>query len=86
MELSTNGAQTKHQNQNNILNIDEIFMLDGVSYKITMVGEFKFSAIADSKVNVEKNEKINIKNKWYKVLYIHNTKNRITFEGVSNAK
>lgn len=78
MELKENGIA-----ENNNLKNDENFILDGVVYKIIGYNNdtkrFFAEPIDFAKVNVEKNEIINIKNEWYRIYYIHKTKNRITF-------
>lgn len=78
MESRENG----HQENNKLCN-DDIFMLDGICYKVTGYNEenkrFFAETIDFAKVNLEKNEVINIKNQWYRVFYVHKTKNRITF-------
>jgi hypothetical protein len=69
--------------ESNILENDDVFMLDGVCYKVTGYNSenkrFFAEATDSAKVNLEKNELINIKNQWYRIYYIHKTKNRITF-------
>ena len=65
------------------MELNEVFMANGVEFKVTHINEEKKRFVAepiDGKSVFPIGERFNYENEWYIVVYIHETKKRITFE------